>query len=398
MSQVVSYRQRMLAAIDCRLAPGQVPCSFMLYNGLKESCRSYLEFIQRQLDLGLDAYIQIPPRPPEIVSDTYNLHGLPVCYHPSVVVREWKDAANADLPGERWPLLIKEYHTPAGILRAEVYQDSTWCYGDHVPFLDDYLESRSRRFIINEPQDLSALAYLLVPPTLEEQQSFRQESQLAIEFARQNDLLLAGGWGVGADMLAWIYGLQRMVFLAYDQPQFLQDLLALIAGWNQARMQVVLEAGVDLYIKRAWYENCDFWTPQTWRQFILPTLRAEVQLAHENGARFGYLITSNCMPLLESIAEAGVDVVIGVDPHRWDLQLACQKLAGRVCLWGGVNGHLTVETGRQQDVRQEVQLAFQALGESGGWILSPVDNVRTDSPEVRLNVMALIEQWKALVG
>jgi len=100
------------------------------------------------------------------------------------------------------------------------------------------------------------------------------------------------------------------------------------------------------------------------------------------------------MPLLEPLAECGVDVLIGVDPHTWDMGAAKAKLAGRACLWGGVNGHLTVENGEPEAVRAEVRQAIEVLGPGGGFILSPVDNVREDTPRARENVKALIDEWK----
>jgi uroporphyrinogen decarboxylase len=171
-------------------------------------------------------------------------------------------------------------------------------------------------------------------------------------------------------------------------------MLDIIAQWNQARMEVILEAGIDLFIKRAWYENCDYFTPRHYRQFIRPILEADVALAHQYGAKFGYLITSNCMPLLEDFREAGVDALIGVDPAQWDLETARQKLGGKVCLWGGVNGHLTVEQGTPADVRAEVQRAIEILAPGGGFILSPVDNVREYTRIARENVQVLIDEWQ----
>ena len=389
----MTSRQRMLAALGCEEID-RPPCSFMLYKGLWEKSRDYLQFIERQLELGLDAFVQIPPRPPGIVSDTYNLHGLPVSHHPDVNIREWKDTQ----PGARWPVLFKEYRTPAGILTSEVHQDEDWPYGDHVPFLDDYVETRSRKYLIGERGDLTPLRYLLAPPSEYEARSFREGAQPVMDFARQHNLLLAGGWGVGADLVGWVYGLQRMMLAPYDDPQLLEELLAIIAEWNRSRMQVVLEAGVDLYIKRAWYENCDFWSPKTWRRFIHPVLKADAELAHSYGARLGYLITSNAMPLLDLVAEAGVDVLIGVDPDQWDLAVTKDKLAGKVCIWGGVNGHLTVEKGTPDEVRAEVETALRVLAPGGGLILSPVDNVREDTPVSRANVEALIEAWRGSGG
>jgi hypothetical protein len=364
----------------------------MLFNGLKAESHDYLDFIQRQLDLGLDAYVQIPPRPPVVHNDYYNLHGLPVSYDPQVAIREWKQT----IEGEQYPILFKEYRTPAGTLRAEVRQDVDWRWGDHVPFLDDYLVSRGRKFIVDSSEDLDALRYLLVPPTALEIAEFKTKSEPVLTFARKNDLLVAGGWGVGADLVGWVYGLQRLPYAVFDDPDFIAELLDMIAIWNRTRMEVVLREGVDLYIKRAWYENCDNFSPRLYRQFIRPILEADARLAHQYGAKFGFIMTSNCMPLLDEFREAGVDVIIGVDPAQWDLEVARDRLGGRVCLWGGVNGHLTIERGKPDQVRAEVRRAVDILGKDGGLILSPVDNVREYTPIARDNVATMIDEWRNL--
>ena len=169
-SDSMNSRERLLAAIELR-DYDQVPCSFMLHKSLLSRSSDYVDFIQRQLALGLDAFVQLPPRPPVLKNDSYNLHGLPVSYHPEVIIREWKE----NIPGERWPVLFKEYGTPAGELTIEVYQDPEWPYGDHIPFLDDHLESRARKYLITKKDELGALGYLLVPPSEEEITKFKEE-------------------------------------------------------------------------------------------------------------------------------------------------------------------------------------------------------------------------------
>lgn len=390
MKPTLTSRQRMLAALSCQ-QPDHTPCAFMLFKGLHARSRSYLEFLQAQLDLGLDTFVQLPPRPPQVRNDHYNLHGLPVHYDPQVRVREWKE----NLPGVEQLILVKEYQTPAGTLRAEVRQTRDWPYGDHLPLFDDYIEPRSRKFLVESDRDLEPLRYLLVPPTEEEIQQFRADSLPYLEFAQQKGLLVAGGWGVGADMIGWLSGLTNMIKLTRRQPEFIHSLLNLIAGWNHARMQVVLSSGVDLYIKRAWYENCDFWTPTTWKEFIQPILAQDASLAHQHGAKFGYILTSSAMHLIEPIIEAGVDVLIGVDPLEYDLGRITELSARKLCLWGGVNGHLTVERGNPDQVRQEVQTSLEILGKQPCFILSPVDNIRELSPTIDINIRALIETWQS---
>jgi len=392
MPKYISSRDRMLAALNCQ-TPDHPPCSFMIFGALHQRADSYLDFIERQLALGLDTFVMLPPRPPLVLNDHYNLHGLPVSYHPDVEIEEEIIYPS----GEKDPVMLRTYHTPEGDLAARVRQTADWRWGDHVPFLDDYLIPRSKKFVVEGPDDLAAFRYLLVPPTNKEIAAFERDSAPAIDNAQRQDLLLAGGWGVGADMIGWVHGLNSLVYDIYDRPEFVQELLAMIAVWNRQRMAVVLDAGIDLYIKRGWYANADFFTPGVWQKLIQPELKRDVQLAHEAGAKFGVIITASAMPLLDLIAEAGVDVLIGIDPETYDLAMTKTTMRGKVCLWGGVNGHLTVEHGTSESVKGEVMAALQSLGPDG-FILSPVDNVRQDTPLAMNNVNTLIQTWQDLTG
>jgi hypothetical protein len=63
-----------------------------------------------------------------------------------------------------------------------------------------------------------------------------------------------------------------------------------------------------------------------------------------------------------------------------------------------VNGHLTVEQGSGKQVRAEVRKAMDILAPGGGFILSPVDNVRDNTSRAQENVSALINEWQWLTG
>lgn len=180
------------------------------------------------------------------------------------------------------------------------------------------------------------------------------------------------------------------MFLAMDQPDFVVDLLEMIHQWNVQRMKVVLSAPVDLYIRRAWYEGCDH------RAAILPRLKREVDLAHEHGARFGYICSSGTRPMLDFYREAAIDVLIGVDPVQGtytDMKLMKQKLGGSVALWGGISGAITVEMGSESEVRTAVRHVINTLGRDG-FILSPVDNITVDAPRTWQNIAVLMDEWR----
>ena len=102
---------------------------------------------------------------------------------------------------------------------------------------------------------------------------------------------------------------------------------------NRPRMEAFLDFGVDLFIRRAWYEGTDFWSPGLYRQFFLSIIGEEVRMAHEAGAKFGYIMTTSTMPLLDILLESGIDVLIGIDPVQGrdtDLAEIKQKLNGKM--------------------------------------------------------------------
>ena len=394
MKQELSSRERMLEAI-CHRETDHVPCCFMIFAALNNKCKDKYEFVEKQLEMGLDAMVDLPMSSSDVELDHSDLRGLPVRYHPEVKIREWREVRT----GEQHPVLFKEYHTPGGILNTVVNQTEDWPYGDHIPFLDDYLIPRSQKLLIENQKDLAALRYLLVPPTADDIRAFREQAQTAKQFAAKHSLLVTGGWGVGIDAVGWLCGLQNAIMAAMDEPEFMEELVELLYDWNRQRMEVFLDVGMDLFIRRGWYEGTDFWSPRLYRQFILPYLKKEIETAHQAGAKFGYIMTSGTMPLLDMFVEAELDVLIGIDPIQGkgtDLAMMKRKLKGKVCLWGGVNGFITVERGSKAEVREAVYNAIRTLAPGGGFILSPVDNIRDTSEETWENVMAMLEAWEEI--
>ena len=394
MSKRLSSGERMMTAIECQ-EPDYVPLCFMIFSALRDKCRDYYEFVDAQLELGLDAVVDLSVLSPSIQWEHSDLYGLPVHFNTRVQVREWRE----DDAGREYPLLHKEYVTPSGAIKTVVSKTEDWPHGDHVPFFDDYLIPRSKEFLITEQSDLEYLKYLLILPSREEIDDFREMARHARKFADERGVMVTGGWGVGMDAACWMCGIENLMLAAIYDPEFVQEMARLIAVWNQSRMQVFLDAGVDLFIRRGWYESADFWPPDLYRQFILPSLQAEVRMAHQAGAKFGYIMTTSTTPLLDILLESGIDVLIGVDPVQGkdtDLPELKRRLDGKICLWGGVNGFLTVEMGNRKEIENAVETAISALAPGGGFILSPVDNIRDTSRETWKNVQTMIDVWKKL--
>ncbi len=384
-------RQRLLRAITHQDVD-YVPCSFMSFAILRNKHKQDLfATTLAELKMGLDPMLFIPTASRRQRRDHPDLRGLPVRFHPDVKMKTWQ--VGDSLTGR----LFKEYETPAGKLSTNVCLSSDWPHGEFIPFIDDYQIPRADKPLVTSPKDLEALQYLLTAPEEADVQTFGVEASIARSFVDNNGVLLAGGWGVGMDMANWLCGMENLMILMLEQPQFVSQLLEMIHQWNMRRMEVVLLANIDLYIRRAWYEGCDFVIPKFFQREVLPRLKAEVALAHERGVKFGYICSSGTKPMLDYYNEAGIDVLIGIDPIQGtytDMPLMKEKIGEHVCLWGGVSAAVTVERGCEAEIRSAVRHALETLGPKG-MILSPVDNFTVDEPSTWNNIDIFINEWKS---
>jgi uroporphyrinogen-III decarboxylase len=388
----MSPRQRLLGTLNHQVVD-HPPCSFISFTALrKRSNEDMFALCEAELKMGLDPFLFIPAAPRQERLDHPELRGLPIRFHPAVTMREWREKTHND-----FDLLNKQYTTPAGTLATQVRLSEDWPHGDHIPFIDDYQVPRAVKPLVTSPTDLPALQYLLTPPQEEDIARFRQEVVKARDFVDTHGVLLAGGWGVGVDMAVWLCGLQNFMTLTMTDPEFIDQLLEMIHLWNMQRMEVVLSAPVDIYIRRAWYEGCDFVLPRFYRRSILPRLKAEVDLAHQHGAKFGYICSSGTKPMMDHYLEAGIDALIGVDPIQGtytDMPFMKKKIGDRICLWGGVSGAITVERGTEEEIRSAVRQALKTLGPDH-FILSPVDNITIDAPQTWRNIEIFLDEWRA---
>ncbi len=393
----MTSRERMLAAIGCETVD-HTPCSFMLFFSLYEACRTDREYVEKCVELGLDTFVHVG-------QFNHSLH----CYgglHPDATWKEWveqKDGAT---------YFCRRIDTPAGPLTSRVRQREGWPTKDNFPLLNDWLVPRMEEPLVKPEQDLEKLRYLFGPLKDADIRALREEAAEAARQAKRLGLLQVGGWkgsvrpglqvdpGVmGCDAMSWLSGYEQIMILSLSRPELIEEYARIIHEWNMRQIAVYLDVTeAELIVRRGWYETSEFWTPAAFRRIIAPTLKREADLVHQAGRKFGYIITSAFLPMLDDIIASGVDVLIGLDPSEGKgthLPLIKERFrAAKRALWGGVSGAITVEMGSEAETEQAVQTALETLGGGGGFILSPVDNVRENTEIARRNTRAFIEAWK----
>ena len=259
MAAQMTSRERMLAALGGK-TPDYVPCSFMIFSGLGHRSKGSVEFIEKQVALGLDtvAWLPFDDGAGRAKSENGDLAGFPIRFGAGVKIKEWCEQR----PGERYPLLHREYTTPAGSLHTAVHKTADWVQGERVPLFDDFIIPRAKKRLISGPEDLPALRHLLTLPTQEDIAAYRERAASVKQAAAKHHLLVSASWGVLFDCACWLAGMEELCVMAYENPAFFKELLGVIGQWNRKRMEFMLDGGgVDLFVRRGWYEIADFLQP-----------------------------------------------------------------------------------------------------------------------------------------
>lgn len=381
----MNSRERILATLNLQ-EPDHVPLSFHFSFGFKAPQKT-LEWTDQfdrinkwNTHFGLDLPVRIR---------------YPFSFHPDVKTRTWKETP----AGERYPLIYKDYETPAGTLRQVVSQTEDWPSGDKVSLMDDHNIPRSKEFPVKTEQDFEALRYLLCEPNKEKLRTFRENFRRAKAFTRKHDLLFLGGTPAGGgDTACWLYGMQNLLVAAMDNPDFVDRLLGIINEWEVNLLTRLLEydkdKDIDAIERRAWYESTTLWSPELYKNLLAPRLKGCVDIAHQAEKKFVYYMSTGVMPLINIFKDIGFDCLMNVDPVQggMDLTVLKKELGDRMSFWGGVNTSITINRGSKEDIEKAVEDAVMTLGPGGGFILEPIDGLYQDTPWE--NVKIFMDAWR----
>ncbi|MHB1274273.1 MAG: uroporphyrinogen decarboxylase family protein [Candidatus Humimicrobiaceae bacterium] len=391
MRSELTSKERMLGAINYSEVD-YIPCEFMLFFNLTNKFKRQDKAIEEELKMGLDAVV--------------NVGTLKHSFHPDTQYSEWIEKKD----GNKY--FYRKLETPEGPLTQKVIQRNNWPTEDFFPIFDDYIIPRAKEVFLNAEKDLDKLKYLLGPFSKENIEKLKSQASEAKKIADKHGLLQIAGEMCrnlfnegnyslisGADMMSWLSGFENIMTLSLAKPEFVKEYVSIISEWNRRQIEIYLDiTDVDLIVRRAWYETTEFWTPDAYKKIIFPNIKKEAELVHQAGKKYGYIMTSAFMPIVDDILDTGIDVLIGLDPKEGkgtEMDIVKEKfLIRKKALWGGVSGPVTLEDGTAGETEEAVMEAIKTLGRGGGFILSPVDNVREETGNVWANTYKFIETWK----
>jgi len=257
--------------------------------------------------------------------------------------------------------------TPSGTLKQAVRKNDGYPYDEIHLFSDAHVPpGRSYKYLIDDEIELEALRSLMRVPDRDElagEYAFAEEARSYRD--KKGVMLTAPLNGVG-DPLMWLSGVENTIYSAIDRPDFLNEYIEILSGWNMDWLRVMIDMGADMVLRRGWYESADFWSPSLYREFLLEPLRREVALAHEAGLKYAYVMNSGVMPLIDELKQTGIDLLTNTEPEKNDLALLKAKVGNQFSLCTGVNNYHVIEEGTEDDVEAAVKKRWKNCRRAAG--------------------------------
>lgn len=252
--------------------------------------------------------------------------------------------------------------------------------GAPVRFFDD----QPPAFVESEAllADKSALARLKVPDPMAGGRMHDRVKAAALLKEKAGADLIVEGWIEGpCCMAANLRGINTLMLDFYDDPAFVEDLLAFVTEVAIAFARAQREAGVDLMgvgdapaslIGRPLFEN----VIAPWHAKLVEALRGMGLMTRSH-------ICGNTSKISEARARLGYDI-IDIDSQVAP-ELARQKMGPETIILGNVPTVAVMEKGTPDDVRQSAAACHRALGQR--FILSAGCEVPRSTPIANMDAL-----------
>lgn len=191
-------------------------------------------------------------------------------------------------------------------------------------------------------------------------------------------------------------GLAKMLTDTLTNAEFVSAILSKILEINIAIAGRFLDAvGPYIQVIRtaddvATQQNLMF-SPEIYRAFLKPVHKKFFDvIKSKTKAKLYYHCDGNVAPLVDDLAEIGVDIINPVQVSAMEDTAGLKaKFGDKVSFWGGIDTQHVLPRGSVNDVRAEVRRRIHDLASGGGFVLASVHNIQVDVPPE--NVIAMAE-------
>jgi uroporphyrinogen decarboxylase len=197
----------------------------------------------------------------------------------------------------------------------------------------------------------------------------RFDGKKAIVFSTHDCFRLS--WGLRGNI-------EALLIDYIDNPQLAHDLARMSTDYHKQVVAAVAEAGADAVVFEddIAFNSNTLMSPTHFDEFIGPYLKELVDFAHEKGIRAIKHSDGNLWPVLDRLADMGLDGLHPLQPEGgMELKDIKERIGDKVCLLGNINCGDLLSSGTEEEVEQAVKKAIDDAAPGGGYILTSSNTI-----------------------
>jgi len=191
---------------------------------------------------------------------------------------------------------------------------------------------------------------------------------------------------------------QRTIMWAIDKPDFVHHALEEMLKKTLRATELWDDVPADVVEVAGGAGSSTVISPKMFEEFLLPYDQRQHKALHEKGFKVVYHLCGGLMPMLELVAETGVDGLETMTPVSMggdcDLAEASRRVGDKLFFIGGFDQNAGFEHGTPETARKLVFECFEATKDHAGYIIAPSDHFFYGDPA---NIQAFVDAVKECV-
>jgi uroporphyrinogen-III decarboxylase len=190
----------------------------------------------------------------------------------------------------------------------------------------------------------------------------------------RDEKLITGFMGTGVfEQLHYLMGFEDTLVNMLIEPEYMQELIEAIGGYRFNYIKLLVDnLKPDIILSHDdWGSKSNlFMSPDTWRELIKPQYVRIYGYAREHGVMVMHHADSYLEPIVEDMAEIGVNIWQGVLPQN-DIPKIQKQLDGRMALMGGIDAAIVDRReSTEEEIRTETRRVLEKYCSGGHFIPS----------------------------
>jgi uroporphyrinogen decarboxylase len=204
---------------------------------------------------------------------------------------------------------------------------------------------------------------------------------------------VVGGMACTVFEIAWYMRSMELLLMDFvDNPEFATTLLdritekRVIQAERMSAMGVdILSLGDDIASQRGMLMSVPMW-----RKWLKPRLKEVIDSARKANSEvlIFYHTDGDGTAIVPDLIEIGIQILNPVQAECMDGAALKREYGKDLAFWGTIGTQTTLPFGAPDDVRREVKIRMETMGDNGGLCLAPTHMVEPDVPWENLAALA----------